>query len=428
MVAVAGTVVGLVILLASPYALALGDYAEWTYHGALLRDVLQGHAAAAYELKLYPVPNSLTVAGLGVLMLGLGWQTAAKVWLVLQTLLALYSARTLAKAARTQQGWQVLVLTSAAFFGIAFWFGFTNFLLGISFAMLICAELLRETPRRWALGGLFVLAFFSHMIPFAFAGLALLLRAWQRRDWRLMLPLLPGVGLTVWYVAERFVSGNTDGHAGMVASVAYMTPAFVAYKAATFVKSWGFVNPAFMTGSVLLAVVGTPLFLMLFLANLGVAAGALLVLFQAGRKALRDDAPDRFLWQTVAVFFVVALVMPASAAGISDPGGRMMQVAIWTAVLLVTVSSRAGRLCMGGCALLLLAANLYLMREVTRHGLLSGQAVSSFPAPVRDFGHVLYAARWSYYDNIQAHQMNRVIYPTALFREKPEAAPRLLPP
>ena len=70
----------------------LGDYAEWTYHGILFRNVLQGSPNAAYALKHYPVPNSLTTLGLGLLMLLLPWQLAAKIWLLIGLCLGLVAA------------------------------------------------------------------------------------------------------------------------------------------------------------------------------------------------------------------------------------------------------------------------------------------------------------------------------------------------
>ena len=98
-IAVVGVAAAIIILLSSRSPLALGDYAEWTYHGVLLRNVLQGHPDAAYQLKHYPVPNSFTTAALGFLMLVFPWQIAAKLWLVMQSLLGLWSAYTLSRAA-----------------------------------------------------------------------------------------------------------------------------------------------------------------------------------------------------------------------------------------------------------------------------------------------------------------------------------------
>ena len=70
----------------------LGDYGEWTYHGVLLRDALRGAPEPHYFLKHYPVPNSLTTVGMGLLMLSLPWAPAAKVWLCVELVLGLVCA------------------------------------------------------------------------------------------------------------------------------------------------------------------------------------------------------------------------------------------------------------------------------------------------------------------------------------------------
>lgn len=139
------------ILLGVRAAPALGDYAEWTYHGVLLRNVLQGLPDVGYTLKHYPVPNSLTTLGLGLLMLVLPWQLAAKVWLLVELCLGLGAAYALGSSTGNRQNWSLLVLLPAMLLGIPFWAGFSNFLLGTYLAMLICALLLRGFESRWSM-------------------------------------------------------------------------------------------------------------------------------------------------------------------------------------------------------------------------------------------------------------------------------------
>ena len=327
------------------------------------------------------------------------------------------------------EGWQLVVFSSAALFGGPFWFGFTNFLLGISFAMLVCAELLRPAPRRWLLGFLLLLTFFAHMVPFAFAMLVLLLYMKQSSRRKLSLCTVPSLLFSAWYFIGRFTHGNTDGKAGMLASVPYLTPAFAAFKAATYLKSWGFINPSLGgEDSIMLSAAGAAGFLALLALDVAVALAILWLFVRIARRASSSEPSRLFLWYAIAIFALVAMVMPGAAAGISDPGGRMMQSSLWCGVLLVSARSQRAKAAMAAGSTSLLAVNLYLMIFVVCRPPASGLGSSPFPAEVREFGHVLYAGRWSYYDNITRRQMNRAIYPTALFIEAPATSSTLIPP
>lgn len=197
----------------------LGDYGEWSYHGALLRDVLRGRPDPGYLLKHYPVPNSLTTVGLGLLMLALPWKIAAKLWLCIELVLGLVCGYQLNRTSAGRDRWMLFVLPAVVLCGINFWAGFSNFMFGLYFAMLLCAMLLRGVKSRWLYAVVLLFAFFSHMIPFAFACLALMLYALQTRRLRLLWQIVPGVLMTAWYMAGRFLlEGNADGQAGMESS------------------------------------------------------------------------------------------------------------------------------------------------------------------------------------------------------------------
>lgn len=397
----------------------LGDYAEWTYHGVLLRNVLQGHPDAAYVLKRYPVPNSLTTVALGLLMLLLPWKIAAKVLLIAELAVGMAAAVQLQKGAGRAQGWRLLVLPAAMFLGIAFWDGFTNFLFGVSLAMLLCAVLLRGFESRWVYGLLLAATFFSHMIPFSFALLVLVLYAMEKGRWQLLWQAVPSAVLTGWYLVGRMMHGNADAHAGMVASVPYMTPLFVAFKANTYLKCWGFVNPA-STGqdSILLRLVGAKIFVVLLVLNAVLAAGVLLLLGSTAWRALRTKAGPRCFWIAFTVFFLASLGMPGAAAGISDPGGRMMQVAVWCGVCLVATKRDWTGALLGCCALVLLGVDLYLLGAVGMRPPVGGATAGPLPARAREFAHVYYADRWSFYAAIEAGKMDEDIYPTAMFLKR----------
>jgi hypothetical protein len=405
-----------VLLLRSAIAPPLGDFEEWTYHGVLLRNVLQGHPDPAYLLKTYPVPNSLTTVGLGVLMLFLPWQIAAKVWLLAGAALGLFCANRLQRAAGEQQSWKLLLLPAAILFGSTFWFGFNNFTLATYLSMLFGSLLLRHVESRWMYSALLVLVFFCHMIPLGFCLLLLGLYSLQQRSFRLLWQTIPSLLLCGWYFIGRMQHGDADGSAGMVASVRYMTPLFAAFKANTYLKCWGFINPALGDkDSLLLRLVGTKLFLLLFVLNLIVAVTVLVLGVRAAQQSLQRRNPALFFWIAIAIFTVVALLMPGAAAGVSDPGGRMMQVAAWCAMCLVVTRARWCSVLLTICALALMSADGYLLAKLVTQPPQMGAVSSPLPTRLREFGHVYYGAHWGYYGNIEHHQMDQPIYPTALF-------------
>jgi hypothetical protein len=404
------------VLFRSALPLILGDYAEWVYHGVLLRNVLQGHPDAAYVLKHYPVPNSLTTAGLAVLMMLMSWPMAAKLWLMVKVLLGLYCAWELQRSAKAVEGWKAALVPAAVLFGTPFWFGFMNFMFGTYLAMLVCAVLLRGVESRWLYGVLLTLLFVTHMVPYGFALAVFAMYAWQHGRLKMLLQSIPSLLLSVWYFAGRMMHGDADGKAGMVSSVAYGTARFVVFKVNTYLKCWGMVNPApNEQESILLRLVGDRVFALLFFANIVIALALFVLLATSAWRAIRDKTEQRFLWVVIAVFFVVALVMPSELAGLSDPGGRMMQVAVWTGMCVVTVRLLWLRRTLACCAGVLLAVNLFLLSAVASAPYLGGEAGGALPASVRGFAHVYYTRRWDYYGSIVEGRMDRKIYPTAMF-------------
>jgi hypothetical protein len=118
------------------------------------------------------------------------------------------------------------------------------------------------------------------------------------------------------------------------------------------------------------------------------------------------------------VFFLASLGMPGAAAGISDPGGRMMQVAVWCGVCLVATKRDWTGALLGCCALVLLGVDIYLLGAVGMRPPVGGATAGPLPARAREFAHVYYADRWSFYAAIEAGKMDEDIYPTAMFLKR----------
>ena len=358
-----------VLVFAHAGAPSLTDYANWTYQGILLREHLIGHADPAHILKAYPVPNSLTTLGIGVLALVLPWLIATKLWLAVQLGFCYAAMRLLLRTvAAPAVAW--VVVPQAVFLNVNFWYGFMNFELGLAWVMLFAALLLRAA-RPWMLGVVLVLVFFTHMIPFCFCVLLLLLRVAESKRWRELWAALPAVVLTVWYVLGRFLlAANADGQAGMQETVPNYSAAFWLFKVNSYAKSFGFANPM----GVDQAILGRAGFYVLLLAEALLSALVAWGLLRAYRASLTSGR-ERFLWRALLLVVPVYLLSPGTALGISDPGARILQTALALALVLCWRSMSHGpRAAAEACGGVLAAGGLILF-------LICGASVGSTPRP-----------------------------------------------
>jgi hypothetical protein len=402
---------------------ALGDYGDWVYEGVLFRDVLLVNAHAGYIVKHYPVPNSFNTAALGVLMLAMPWQWAAKVYLALQLAFQFAAASVFFQAVRSvhpaarREVW--FIVPGAIFLGVNFWYGFMNFQAGVGWAMLICALLLWRAQPASLYALLLVFAFFTHMIPCAFACLALIFAAWLDRRPGLLWSLVPTAVLTGWYLVGRFVyAHNADAYSAIDTKIRYLSGDFFAYKVNSFLKSFGFVNPSTNADtSVALHLFGDKLFLLLFLLNALLAAIFFWLVITRGMRSLKARSLDAFLWLAIAVFAVIYLVLPGMALGVSDPGSRALQVALWMAIFLAADSAWPVRIA-SVCAVCLLGANLFLFAKLATSPALPDYAETRLPGVVAHFGHIPYEDKTQYYSAIEQDEFDEIIFPTGLFLKR----------
>jgi hypothetical protein len=402
---------------------ALGDFGDWTYEAVLLRDLLLGRGHAGYWLKHYPVPNSFNTAVMGLFGLVLPWKLAAKLYLCLQLLIGFVSSIAFFAAARSRHTairstiW--FVVPGAIFLGVNFWYGFTNFQVGVAWAMLVCALLLVGSERFVPYASLLMLAFFTHMIPCAFACLAVLLYATQYRRWRILWSLLPVALLSTAYIVGRFLfAHNADAQAHVPTQIRYLSGAFFAFKINTFLKSFGFVNPSTNAdASVALRICGDKLFLVLFGLNALLAAIFLFLVLRRGLSCLRNYCSERFLWQAIIVFVVLYLVAPGTALGVSDPGARLLQTALWMALFLAADNLWMMRIA-AACGVCLLAANFVLFNKLAMAPAQPGAEETRLPSFIAHFGHMPYEDKTQYYDDLESNRFDEDIFPTGLLLKR----------
>jgi hypothetical protein len=394
------------------------DYANWTYQGLLLARHLHGIPDSTHLLKAYPVPNSAATLGIGFFALFLPWMVAAKVWLCVQMALTFAAMRHVARTVGAS-GAVWWILPQAAFFGVNWWYGFVNFELGLAWVLLTASILLRrlqgEPGRDWTLGVVLVLTFFTHMIPFAFCALLLVLYAWQSARWRVLWQLVPSMLLSLWYVGGRYLqAGDADGRAGMVETVRDYSAAFWAYKANSYLKSFGFVNPSRSLGSVALSAIGPGAFVGLIAVAMVLAGLLGWLIVSRALEVWRTKAPERFLWMGMLIFIPVFLLAPGTTLGVSDPGSRLLQTVLVLGTLLV---------CRGGgrvlraasiCGAVLSVAGLLVFARI-QLGPPLGESSASLPRSIAQFAHVPYDDQDYFYKALERGDHAQTVFPTGMF-------------
>jgi hypothetical protein len=407
-----------VILLAHKAVPSLTDYSNWIYQGVLLRNHILDIPDPWHILKVYPVPNSLTTVGIAGLALLFRWQMAAKLWLCALLFLSFLSAGRMIRATGNNAVlW--LIVPSSLFLNVNLWYGFTNFQFGLCWLLFIACFLLKEDKRDWILGLLLVLCFFSHMIPFAFACLLVFFYAVHFRRLRLLWQLVPGILLSAWYLLGRFyLENNADGQAGMVSAVRTYSGAFWAYKVNSYLKSFGFINPVTPDGSIALQQFGTGIFLVLHFLNLVLCGVIAYCLASAMISGFRDRTKERFVWVAGSLFFVLFLLVPGTALGISDPGSRLLQATLAVTVFiglsqgkLPTFARRTAVV----CALCLQASALVLFLSAVFTPEVKGKTAAHLSTEVLLFAHVPIHMEDVALRALEMEDMKLQIFPTALF-------------
>ncbi len=401
---------------------SLTDYANWTYQGALLRDHLLGFPDAVHALKPYPVPNSAATVGIGLLCLLMSWQLAAKLWLAAQLIFALASIRFFLRAIDADAS--ASILGAALFLNLNLWDGFINFQMGMSWVLVIAGVLVRrqhetKTGRDWSVGVLLLLTFFTHMLPFAFAGLLVILYCLQLRRFQLLWQLVPSGLACVWYVAGRYLLGaDAEGQAGMAEPVRNYSAAFWAFKGNSYLKSLGFINPTYAGKSALVAWVGKAGFVLLFGVNLAFAIAVAWCMFAALRTSFSQGTQERFLWMGVVTLLPFYLLAPVSFLGISDPGSRLLQLSLVLGLLLCARSYSKSLTFAKGCALVLMTVDLAMFPRFAYGPEKPGRDGAPLSHAVLSLAHAFNHNQDYLVRALERGDRTKLVFPTGIFVNK----------
>jgi hypothetical protein len=276
-----------------------------------------------------------------------------------------------------------------------------------------------EGGRDWVIGLVLVLAFFTHMIPFAFCGLLVVLYALQTRRWAMLWQVVPSALLTVWYVVGRYLfAGNADGQAGMDITVRTYSAVFWAYKVNSYLKSFGFVNPIDDHGSMALTLFGSALFAGIFAVSVLVCCLVGWGVAQAARGAYRERSVERFLWAGVLLLLPVYVLAPGTALGVSDPGFRVLQTVLALAmVLCCRAGSRVMKAAAYGSGILTMVAVMIFARAGFG-GALHGSMDRQLPELMVEFAHVPVHDQDYYLRALKQGDLGLTVFPTGIFLNK----------
>jgi hypothetical protein len=403
-----------VIILTAQNPPLLVDYPDWVYQGVLFHGVLTGHAFPGYVLKLYPVPNSATTIGLGLLDGLLPWQWAAKVWVCLYLALATFSAWIVLRAFNIREWRLIVALPAILFLNLDFWYGHISFEIGTCLLLVLLA-MLKRNMSSFALGAMLILLFFTHMEACAGAILLLLIWCLVTRCWQRLWATIPVIILTVWYAIARFSGGNVDTSGLPGVDYPYGSQGFMIYKANTFFKIFGYVNSLASSGlSQSEAIFGKELYLFLVVCSLIIALLCWWSMLRLAAKAQTDNY-DKIIFTFFISLVVIAIVLPQIWLGVADPGSRLLLMAIAAGLLLIDWRKSTG-LAIACLNILFCLMNLWQFARVQRNPQTEGRQ-KDLPSALIKYGHVEPSTRISYYEMLERGEMDEFIFPTAMFHK-----------
>jgi hypothetical protein len=321
-----------IVVLLPAYA-PLQDYLEWTFHGALGREMLLSGELPGRDLffRSYPIPNSFIQILLIALNFVVSPSWAQRIVLVIYILLLAVLIRSMRRSGQEPNSF--IVIAVSILLGSQFFNGYLNNLFGNTFLLIYVANSLRRPA------SLLETFLFSLLIFNAHATSFVVFCMWvgMRAIWPLpldfnrikgALPVIPAGLMFVWYYLAKDTQYQDIGL--QISSI----PEIIFYKAYTVGKLGPFHN---FFGDEHGYMEAYPSIFWL-----GVAANAVFAVIMAAlvfrfffagdRHRLRDPA-----WACIAILLIAYPFMPRSVAGVVNIGERFFTIAM---LLLLVYAAR----------------------------------------------------------------------------------------
>ena len=432
------------VVLAAPHPPILQDYPDWVYQGVLFARRLAHHPVPGYVLHHYPVPNTLTTVGIALLTLAVGWQLAAKLWILLVLASGGWAALLLVQRMDQRNAAVLPVLASTVFLGLDLWNGSINFQLSLALLLFLLVHLLKPHPSLSVTGILLLLCFFTHMLPCAAGLLALAALAIQQRKWLPLLSAVPTLICLAWYTLARDrqavpspsplhllpallaviavllslwrVTGSSpalSSRAFFGAEAFAMAPTLLVIKCGVLLGSFGPGNvlPSFPRQDRILWHPG--LFLTFAAAGILAAILTIALFLRMWAHLRKPQTHTTFLGYTSLALALLFLLLPADALGVTGIDVRFLHLALALGLPLLPPSNPRWLLTLGVLSSLLGAGSLYQFIAVQfDNASISLPRDAPFPLGTLP---VAPAIRLDYYTDLQHGKYNDWIFPTALF-------------
>jgi hypothetical protein len=304
-----------------PYA-PLQDLPEWIFQGYAFDRLVAGAPSVIYEIKRFPVPYALGQLIISACLVFASPSATSRILLALYTVTVLSAIDRVVVRYGVQQfvGWPIFLSIIAL--NAPFWNGYVAYQIGL-IVLLLYLSLQPEARTDAKIVLLFsILAFFSHgCVFFAFAVFVGVYALHAHRVVQCLLGMLPSFVLLAWYLVGNGLSAKVD----MISGVEQAN--FVFYKIYTLLKVAPYhdplvfsFNPAVHFGQAYLACGLAVDFV--FAVALGV-----LIVFAVQRTGYRAlTLKPEFI--AGALLLALTLVLPRTAAGLVNPGERLLYPAL----------------------------------------------------------------------------------------------------
>lgn len=443
------------VIVSSPNAPLLQDYPDWVFQAVLFGKWLTGNPVPHYTLRHYPVPNSLTTVGVGLLTLLLHWKLAARVWLLLILgALGLALVR-LMRSLRAESYAVVPVIATSLIVGLDFWNGSVNFQLGLAFLLLFIDALLTPIKRPTVLGVLLLLCFFTHMLPCGAALLMLLAFVLQTSEWKLLLAALPTLLCLAWYAVARDAAESRGSFAHLLPAVLAVAALLAAYgygkrnrsarpatallitpatlsrlpasvfllltKAFALLSAFGLLNIVPSRGGTNIPLFAPPVFVSFCV--VAVVAGFVYLSLQLpswlslSRPVRGSEDQHSFLLVTSLALMLLFVLSPVDALGVTGIDSRFLHLSLAVGLCVLGTQQSRRLLCLAVISVLMGGVNLYQFARLQTAP--ASVSITDRPVPPIGAAVVAPAIRSDYYSDLEQGHLDRWIFSTALFRWLP---------